>query len=687
MQVTDLYLGRLLNTKQSTSVPLPQKADSLTTGKSEFQSFFDRAVSSKAQGPGSSNLAASDSSARETSQTDEQDSQAQTAQTDSQPSTTAQQNDEPSRKADDPVPRDAAADAKSADTKAQAADAKERADATADAKASDAQESADSKLEALLDRIKDELAKGEGHNDQMLQLLAQLATLLAAATDESKSSDSSKVTLALNLDPNSKLYKIVNSLLQGQEELSADELKDVNILLELNDDKGLIIPLSELAVNGAQASGEDKGDSVITLDLTDAADASETVEIDLTITAEDMKSAQVVSISDPVLEESDLVLTIQPDKLADTGETTADKASIEAMLAKFLQDSKATVKITTGQNEETATAGTTEESAQTAKSSQSPAQAALPLLTDSGKSATEPQVSTSSSMFLASDEYLKALDKESLAKGLTKTGTDRDEVFQRLQKLIFGADSTTEISKVSSAKEAESLITGNWLQNFQQQTAGEDARNLAGVTAEDKAAPDLTNIQTGSERIDFLGRPAVQNTFSGLLSDSAEATARYAPAQDLQQSVMNQIVQRVSYSFANGTDGEIRITLRPANLGDLSLKVKVDQDVVTAKITAGSHEVKAIIENNLAQLKQSLDEAGVKVGKFEVEVNTGTNQQPSNGSQDSSGDAYLADYGAAQQSETVANNAVSLDADYSESALYGTDGDVYASSSRYSYLA
>ena len=48
---------------------------------------------------------------------------------------------------------------------------------------------------------------------------------------------------------------------------------------------------------------------------------------------------------------------------------------------------------------------------------------------------------------------------------------------------------------------------------------------------------------------------------------------------------------------------------------------------MVAKFVAQSNEVKAIIESNLGQLKDALAQAGIKVGRFEVSVNTGAQHQ------------------------------------------------------------
>lgn len=693
MQATDLYLGFFAEKQMVTPEPFPLKSDGLLSGRSSFQSMFSQAVGSQPRAQTVNNLASANYEPREIKAPDRQQAPALRDVSHGKPkaSTAAQPSAKPAQAADNSSTQGASATSNAGAAEAQAAATQDAAQTATD------QASATRKMEALLDRLEQEIAKGKGLADeQLVELLMQLLALLIAGTKaaEGEFGDDASLEVALKLDPDSKLQKVLDLLMQGKEGLNAEDLKDVNILLKLTGDKGLLIPLSELIRNDAESeagadagvinagadAAEEGGKMKFTLLLTDANDAAKTVELDLTITAEDMKSAQLVSLSDPALKESDLVMTIPLDRLVDTKTIAADGTSLDSLLA-VLEGSDDAVRVSLVSDKEMA--------AQLAK--EAPAQASDPVkvVLPLKPAGAEPKVLTANSMFLAADEYLKALDKEAMAKELTTTGKDRIEIFQRLQKLIFDSGTTLfRLEKMLPGKDAGGFVLKDWLQNF----AGQDkqeTRDWASMLKDNVAAPK-PNIptETASDRIAFLGRPASSDAFSQTLTGKAEAAARFVPAQDLQESVMQQIVQRAAYTFTNGTDGEVRVFLRPANLGDLYLKVKVEQDVVTAKITAGSHAVKAIIENNLAQLKQSLDDAGIKVGRFEVEVNTGMNEQPGNGPQDSSGDTYLADYGAAASPADAAGSyAASLDVDYGEAALYGANGDVYVSASRHSYLA
>jgi flagellar hook-length control protein FliK len=93
-----------------------------------------------------------------------------------------------------------------------------------------------------------------------------------------------------------------------------------------------------------------------------------------------------------------------------------------------------------------------------------------------------------------------------------------------------------------------------------------------------------------------------------------EQAARVSPAD-----VMNQIMSRVRTAPAEGL-AELRITLRPEQLGDVSLRIATLNGVVTAMFVAESQRVREIIESNFNQLRDALEEQGVQVSDLSVSV-------------------------------------------------------------------
>jgi flagellar hook-length control protein FliK len=94
----------------------------------------------------------------------------------------------------------------------------------------------------------------------------------------------------------------------------------------------------------------------------------------------------------------------------------------------------------------------------------------------------------------------------------------------------------------------------------------------------------------------------------------------------LENSVMNQVHEKLNTAIRAGMN-EIRIQLRPEALGEITLRIRVEGDVVVARMQVENQQVKAIVENNLQFLKDSLAQHNLQAGSFDVDVQTGGREQ------------------------------------------------------------
>ncbi|WP_366922992.1 flagellar hook-length control protein FliK [Metallumcola ferriviriculae] len=136
--------------------------------------------------------------------------------------------------------------------------------------------------------------------------------------------------------------------------------------------------------------------------------------------------------------------------------------------------------------------------------------------------------------------------------------------------------------------------------------------------------------------------------------------------------VIQQLVQKLK---ADGTAGksEVKVQLKPELLGKVSLKVELTNNGISAKIMVENQAVKHIIQQNLPQLKDAMQQQGIKVDQAEVYLGgsgqgaqfqfNGGRQQFRYAGQSSYPDAsYLKDETEGQ--ETLASNLVTSRVDY-----------------------
>ncbi len=113
------------------------------------------------------------------------------------------------------------------------------------------------------------------------------------------------------------------------------------------------------------------------------------------------------------------------------------------------------------------------------------------------------------------------------------------------------------------------------------------------------------------------------NTFAAVRAEAARSTNT--------EDVINQIMDRIKVDVKGGVS-EIKMILRPEQLGDVTLKVSFENGVITAQFLAENQRVKEIIEANFTQLKNSLQQQGLEVSDLSVAVdqNNAQNDQQRN---------------------------------------------------------
>lgn len=91
-----------------------------------------------------------------------------------------------------------------------------------------------------------------------------------------------------------------------------------------------------------------------------------------------------------------------------------------------------------------------------------------------------------------------------------------------------------------------------------------------------------------------------------------------------ESSVVEQITGKLTSVIRSGSN-EVRIQLRPESLGEVSLSIKMEGDVVFAKIQVESQQVKQIVESNLQVLKDALASQNLSAGHIDISVGNNDN--------------------------------------------------------------
>ena len=96
-----------------------------------------------------------------------------------------------------------------------------------------------------------------------------------------------------------------------------------------------------------------------------------------------------------------------------------------------------------------------------------------------------------------------------------------------------------------------------------------------------------------------------------------------------QHNIVAQVVDRARLYLRPANNSEMVLQLRPEHLGELTLKISVENGLVSAAFHSDNREVRQAIEASLPQLKQELTQQGIKLDN--VGVFSGSDQFFDNG--------------------------------------------------------
>ena len=160
-------------------------------------------------------------------------------------------------------------------------------------------------------------------------------------------------------------------------------------------------------------------------------------------------------------------------------------------------------------------------------------------------------------------------------------------------------------------------------------TDGENVTQLAEEAAGDKAPVRPTQsapVQqaAGNEPVSMF-QQSLNDSIRGI-DQSSDVQQTSAPQDDF--NVPRQIIDQARL-LRRGADTQMVIKLNPEHLGELTLKVSVSANgAVNASFHSDNAQVRAIIENTLVQLKQELNNQGLKVDNVDVYAGLSDGQLP-----------------------------------------------------------
>lgn len=204
----------------------------------------------------------------------------------------------------------------------------------------------------------------------------------------------------------------------------------------------------------------------------------------------------------------------------------------------------------------------------------------------------------------------------------TKT-TDGTELAETLETEVGNVqeDGTEEITQGVKGEQATGATNATESDNTEVEMQGKtnlmdsadaDTESTSNTDAEDSDNSDnqnFNNLQNGNT---VLGsKTNVVNTMTqALVNSQGNVNA---------ENIMRQIADAVKVNISQESTS-MELQLNPENLGKINLQVVAKNGVITAHLAAENEAVKAALENQVVQLRENLNNQGLKVEAIEVTI-------------------------------------------------------------------
>jgi len=174
---------------------------------------------------------------------------------------------------------------------------------------------------------------------------------------------------------------------------------------------------------------------------------------------------------------------------------------------------------------------------------------------------------------------------------------------------------------------------------------------------EDRAIDASANSASSSPMVTSSGKPAPKASDAGLFKEVVLQKATPMLGQELAEKMSLAIGKRILEAFEKG-DWQIKIHLRPAELGHVEVDLRMRGNALDAQLSANQSMTRDLLESGLGKLKDALTQSGMDVAS--VRVNDGQSSRSGGDSTPRQPQARFATQGSDDGSPSTENPATAL---------------------------
>lgn len=152
-----------------------------------------------------------------------------------------------------------------------------------------------------------------------------------------------------------------------------------------------------------------------------------------------------------------------------------------------------------------------------------------------------------------------------------------------------------------------------------EQAAPEEAVEPKTDVKRDDSFGKSNHSQDGSPEQHMMAQQTDNSVFQTSFAEHISQPVSYASIDTI--DLIRQVAENIRIVLAND-ETTMELQLNPENLGKVYMNVSAKEGVVNAQITAQNEAVKQALEVQLADLRENLNQSGVKVNSIEITIAT-----------------------------------------------------------------
>jgi len=200
------------------------------------------------------------------------------------------------------------------------------------------------------------------------------------------------------------------------------------------------------------------------------------------------------------------------------------------------------------------------------------------------------------------------------------TSADRDEKAQRVAAGSV-ASLAGEKPDVDNGRTRSRVRTEIVVDLSKYETASESDKTGNKQSGGESRGGEQDGRNSFSARLDgFGGTDSASGRSASTGSDFASQLSRR-----LQGDAGAEIVRHAQMVVRGKESGEMRLVLRPENLGSVRVRMQMEDGLITVRFLVENNGVRQALEQNLAGLQQAFKDAGLETGSLDVSVGNGGN--------------------------------------------------------------